>query len=132
MSITAANCSSPADASLRGAGGPGARMDLARSAGLGPFFLSRKLSLQTPRLRAEFGKPFGAHEIAQRTRRTGLALVDRRFWHIRHLSREVSMSYETLCNPVPAADVPVNFYREPAVATWFNRAREGSAHARLV
>ena len=132
MSITAANCSSPADASLRGAGGPGARMDLARWAGLEPFFLSRKLSLQTPRLRVEFGKPFGAHEIAQRTRRTGLALVDRRFWHIRHLSREVSMSYETLCNPVPAADVPVNFYREPAVATWFNRAREGSAHARLV
>ena len=112
MSITAANCSSPADASLRGAGGPGARMDLARWAGLEPFFLSRKLSLQTPRLRVEFGKPFGAHEIAQRTWRTGLALVDRRFWHIRHLSREVSMSYETLCNPVPAADVPVNFYRE--------------------
>jgi hypothetical protein len=42
------------------------------------------------------------------------------------------MSYETLCNPVPAADVSVNFYREPAVATWFNRAREGSTLARLV
>ena len=27
---------------------------------------------------------------------------------------------------------PVNFYRDPAVATWFNRAREDSAHARLV
>ena len=88
-------------------------MDLARWAGLGPFFLSRKLSLQAPRLRVEFGKPFGAHEIAQRTRRTGLALVDRRFWHIRHLTREASMNYETLCNPVPAADVPVNFYRDP-------------------
>jgi hypothetical protein len=43
----------------------------------------------------------------------GLALVDRRFWHIRHLTREASMTYETLCNPVPAADVPVNFYRDP-------------------
>jgi hypothetical protein len=34
MSITAANCPSPADASLRGPGDP---MDLARWAGLGPF-----------------------------------------------------------------------------------------------
>ena len=59
MSITAANCSSPADASLRGAGGPGARMDLARWAGLGRFFLSRKLSLQTPRLRVEFANRSG-------------------------------------------------------------------------
>ena len=113
MSITAANCSSPADASLRGPGGPGGAEDLARWAGLGPFFLSRKLSLQTPRLRVEFGKQFGAHEVAQRARRTGLALVDRRFWHIRHLTREASMSHETLCNPVPAADVPRQFLPGP-------------------
>jgi hypothetical protein len=44
-SITAANCPSPADASLRGPGGPGARMDLARWAGLGPFLpLAQALS----------------------------------------------------------------------------------------
>src|SRR5712671_2485456 len=108
-------------------------MDLARWAGgLDRFFLSRKLSLQTPRLRVEFGKPFGAHEIAQRTRRTGLALVDRRFWHIRHLIRGASMNYETLCNPVPRCRCPRQFLPGPAVATWFNRAREGSALARLV
>jgi len=46
----------------------------------GCFFLSCKLSPQAPRLRVEFGKPLGAHEIAQRTRR-GLGLVDRWFWH---------------------------------------------------
>ena len=42
------------------------------------------------------------------------------------------MSYETLCNPVPAADVPVNFYRETRSSHVVQPAREGSALARLV
>jgi hypothetical protein len=80
------------------------------------FFLSRKLSLQTPRLGVEFGKPLGAHEIAQRTRRAGLVLVDWRFC-CRLLTWETSMNHETLCNPVPAADIPAQFLPGPEQQT---------------
>jgi hypothetical protein len=37
------------------------------------------------------------------------------------------MNYETLCNPVPAADVPVNFYRDPRGSTALVRAARSPA-----